>query len=334
MMTDDQQHPPEAAIALDGLTKRYGDRVAVDRLDLVVPAGTTAGLIGPNGAGKTTAMAMLLGLVRPSSGSGTVLGQPLDDPARYLPRVGAMIEAPAFYPGLTGHENLRLLAIAGGHDPGEAPALAERVGLAGRGDDRYRSYSLGMKQRLGIAAALLGDPDLLVLDEPTNGLDPSGIHEVRRLIGSLAAGHRTVLVSSHALGEVQAICDWLVVIDRGRRMFAGPVEDFVAGDDAAVAVVAVPEHAADVGRLLAALAARGIAAEPAGGVTGGGGTGGTAGPHDSPALVVRAAGTDARATAVAVNRAAAELGCTLVELRTETADLESRFLALVNGADR
>src|SRR5262245_31056362 len=161
------QRPP--AVITQGLTKRYGGRAAVDNLSLEVPAGVVAGFIGQNGAGKTTTMAMLLGLVTPSAGNATVLGTSLDDPASYLRRVGALIETPAFWPGLTGIENLRVAATLGGHDPARIPEVLDLVGLRGRGGDRFGQYSLGMKQRLGIAAALLGEPELLVLDEPTNG---------------------------------------------------------------------------------------------------------------------------------------------------------------------
>src|SRR5688572_12206541 len=151
--------PP--AVRLRGLTKRYGARVAVENLTIDVPSGVVAGFVGPNGAGKTTTMAMLLGLVKPSGGIGYVLGDPLEDPAAYLERVGALIEAPAFYPALTGAQNLAVLATAAGQDQSQIPGLLELVGLAARGDDRFRSYSFGMKQRLGIAAALLGNPSLL-----------------------------------------------------------------------------------------------------------------------------------------------------------------------------
>src|SRR5262245_14520449 len=207
------------ALVTDGLTKRYGRRVAVDNLSLEVPAGVVAGFIGPNGAGKTTTMAMLLGLVAPTAGSGTVLGSSLDDPAAYLGRVGALIETPAFWPGLTGIENLRVLARLGGHDERRIPEVLELVGLAGRAADRFGAYSLGMKQRLGIAAALLGDPELLVLDEPTNGLDPVGINEIRRFILELADGERTVLVSSHILSELEHVSDWLIVINDGSLLY-------------------------------------------------------------------------------------------------------------------
>src|SRR6478752_99479 len=199
-------------IRVEALTKRYGHRVAVDSLSFEVPRGVVAGFIGPNGAGKTTTLAMLLGLVAPSAGVGQVLGVDLGHPAGYLGRVGALIETPALYQGLTAVENLRVLTALGDHDRSRISIVLEQVGLADRAGDRFGTYSLGMKQRLGIAAALLGDPDLLILDEPTNGLDPVGIREIRTLIASLTSEQRTVLVSSHLLSEVEQICDHLVII--------------------------------------------------------------------------------------------------------------------------
>src|SRR3954453_22783586 len=168
---------PDTPLPVTGLWKRSAARTVVAVLDLELPLGVVAGFVGPNGAGKTTTMAMLLGLVRPTAGTGTVLGAPIEHPATYLPRVGALIESPAFYPALSGAENLRLFATVGGHDVAQIDELLDAVGLAGRGNDRYRSYSLGMKQRLGPPPPLLGDPDLLVLDEPANGLDPQGVRE-------------------------------------------------------------------------------------------------------------------------------------------------------------
>ena len=249
------KQPLPPAVSLRGLTKRYGDRAAVEDLTIDVPAGVVAGFVGPNGAGKTTTMAMLLGLVTPTEGTGSVLGAPLADPASYLGRVGALIEGPAFYPGLTGAQNLAVLATAGGHDPAEVPELLELVGLGERGDDRFRRYSFGMKQRLGIAGALLGDPSLLILDEPINGLDPAGVHEMRGLIGRLASGERTVLVSSHVLAELEQVCDWLIVIDGGRLIFQGPADELL--DRTGARLVVAPEHPADLDRLGGLLAAAG-----------------------------------------------------------------------------
>jgi ABC-type Na+ transport system ATPase subunit NatA len=194
-------------LEVEGLTKRYGRRTVVDHLSFELPAGVVAGFIGPNGAGKTTTMAMVLGLVRPNDGRGTVLGEPLGHPERYLGRVGALVEGPALWPSLTAVENLRLLARLGATDEARIPAVLDAVGLADRARERFADYSLGMKQRLGIAAALLGDPALIVLDEPANGLDPIGMSEMRDLLRRLAAEGRTILVSSHILSELEQVSD-------------------------------------------------------------------------------------------------------------------------------
>jgi ABC-2 type transport system ATP-binding protein len=302
----------EPAVAVRGLTKRYGDRTVVDGLDLDLPTGVVAGFVGPNGAGKTTTMAMLLGLVRPSAGSGNVLGEPIEHPAAYLPRVGAMIESPAFYPALTGTENLRMYATVGGHPVERIPALLDVVGLGDRGDDRYRTYSLGMKQRLGIAAALLGDPALLILDEPANGLDPQGVHEMRHLVGSLAHSGRTVLVSSHDLSELEQLCDWLVLIEAGRCRYQGPAADFLSDTGS---LTARPEHPWDVVALADALADAGLHASA----------------HTAD-VVVEEGDLRGDELAAAVNRTAQRAGIVLVELTRRRASLEDRYLALVNGA--
>ena len=187
------------AISVSELSKQYGDRSAVNKISFDVPAGSVCGFIGPNGSGKTTTIRMLLGLISPSQGSGEVLGESILHPARYLDRVGAMIEGPAFYPSLSGIENLKVLAHLGGFSTERIPKLLEIVDLEDRGASKFKTYSLGMKQRLGIAAALLPDPSLLILDEPTNGLDPAGIQEVRQLLRNLADQGMTVFVSSHLL---------------------------------------------------------------------------------------------------------------------------------------
>jgi ABC-2 type transport system ATP-binding protein len=243
------------AVRTHGLTKRYGHRTAVDRLDIEVPAGVVAGFVGPNGAGKTTTLRMLLGLIRPTAGQGQVFGLPISRPAGYLHRVGALIESPAFYPGLSGVGNLMVQATLGGLDTDPIPALLDRVGLAERGDDPYRTYSLGMKQRLGIAAALLGDPALLILDEPANGLDPAGIREMRELVRSLADHGPTLLISSHLLSEVQQVCDWLVVIKQGRRVFQGSLAELLATGEEALVLGC--EDPGDAPRLAEMLARRG-----------------------------------------------------------------------------
>jgi ABC-2 type transport system ATP-binding protein len=198
-----------------GLSRRFGERLAVDGLSLTVRRGEVYGFLGPNGAGKTTTLRMLLGLVRPTAGRARVLGHPPGSPAA-LAGVGALVEGPGFYPYLSGRDNLRVLARYAGLDDVAVGAALETVDLADRAGDRFRSYSLGMKQRLGVAAALLRRPDLLILDEPTNGLDPAGMADMRQLVRALAGQGHTVLLSSHLLGEVQEICDRIGVIAQGR----------------------------------------------------------------------------------------------------------------------
>ena len=215
------------AISVADLTKKYGERNALSHANFEVPLGTVCGFVGPNGSGKTTTIRMLLGLISPTGGTGTVLGEPIQHPERYLDRVGAMIEGPAFYPALSGSENLRVLATLGGFPQERVGQLLERVGLADRGQSKYKTYSLGMKQRLGIAAALLPNPQLLILDEPTNGLDPSGIQEIRDLLRSLAQEGTTVFVSSHLLSEIEAISDSLVMLREGEVIFAGKTKDLL-----------------------------------------------------------------------------------------------------------
>src|ERR1700743_1704726 len=215
----------QLAVSTKGLTKRFGDRTVVDRVDLAIPAGSVCGFVGPNGAGKTTTIRMLLGLIRPTAGSGSILGGRLTEPATYLRKVGALIEAPAFYPQLSGRDNLRALAPLGQLSLKTVPPALARAGLTDRAGDKYRSYSLGMKQRLGIAAAPLPDPELLILDQPTKGLDPAGIVEMRGLIRSFSDEGMTIFVSSHLLSEIEHICDHVVMIRSGRSVFQGSVAD-------------------------------------------------------------------------------------------------------------
>ncbi|HEX2699929.1 MAG TPA: ABC transporter ATP-binding protein [Acidimicrobiales bacterium] len=305
--------PP--ALSTRGLTKRYGSRTVVDHLDMELPSGVVAGFIGPNGAGKTTTMAMLLGLVRPSAGTAAVLGLSIAEPAAYLARVGALIERPAFYPSLSGDENLGVLATVGGHDGRRIPALLDTVGLRARGGDRFRSYSLGMKQRLGIAAALLGDPDLLILDEPANGLDPQGVREMRELVGRVADTGRTVLVSSHDLSELEQVCDWLVLIDAGRSLYQGPALELLDGAGGGLAVA--PQRPGDLSLLRDLLAAQGHRTRVEG----------------ARILVeVDRGGMDD--VAASANQAAFGAGIVLVELHPVRMTLEDRYLALVEAGAR
>ena len=220
----------DTVIQTDGLTKRYGRVLAVDELSLNVPRGRIFGLLGPNGSGKTTLMSMLLGLVRPTAGAFTLFGQSpvgggLD---RQLHRVGALIETPTFYPYLSGRNNLAYFqGISGRGKQQDLDSLLEQVGLGGRGGDKFQTYSLGMKQRLGLAYTLLGDPELLVLDEPTNGMDPAGMAEVRELIRGLANDNRTVILSSHLLNEVEQVCDSVAILSHGRVIAQGEVSELL-----------------------------------------------------------------------------------------------------------
>ncbi len=214
----------EIAVEARGLTKRYGDALAVDGVDLSVRRGEVYGFLGPNGAGKTTTLRMLLGLIRPTSGAASVLGHRPGD-ASALARTGSMIEGPAFYPYLSGRDNLAVVARYAGAGKAHLDQVLDRVDLGSRGGDKFGAYSLGMKQRLGVAAALLKEPDLVVLDEPTNGLDPAGMRDMRALIRRLGDEGRTVILSSHMLGEVQQVCDRVGVISSGRMLLESTVEE-------------------------------------------------------------------------------------------------------------
>lgn len=226
-----------AVVSTHNLTKRFGRVLAVDGLDLEVHQGEVYGLLGPNGAGKTTTLRMLVGLVRPTAGRAEVLGRPPAEPAALF-RIGALVEEPSFYPYLSGRDNLRVLARYGGVDPRRADALLGRVGLSARAQSKVKTYSLGMRQRLAVAAALLKDPELLVLDEPANGLDPHGVVEMRELIRSLRDEGRTVLLSSHLLAEVEQVCTRVGVIHRGRLVAQGRLEELRGA--ARLAAVAEP----------------------------------------------------------------------------------------------
>ncbi|MEI2785317.1 MAG: ATP-binding cassette domain-containing protein [Candidatus Nanopelagicales bacterium] len=216
------------SVTTQGLRRDFGHLRAVDDLDLDLPSGGVIALVGPNGSGKSTLIRMILGLIRPTSDEGHVLGTPLHDPSQYAADVGALIESPAFVPALSARKNLLSLSRLRGLPDTRVDEVLETVGLTGRDEEAVKRFSLGMKQRLGIAAALLPDPQLLILDEPTNGLDPAGIVEIRGLLRQLADEGRTVVVSSHLLSELEAISDYIVVIRFGEVMFSGPMSALLA----------------------------------------------------------------------------------------------------------
>jgi len=226
------------AVETRGLTKRFGTNVAVNGVDLRVPRGCAFGYLGPNGAGKTTLIRVLLGLTHADAGTMRLLGHEVPkhrDVA--LARVGAIVDEPRFHGHLSGRQNLRILAAA--REPAamaRVDSALERVGMAGRADDRVAKYSMGMRQRLGVAACLLGDPQLLILDEPMNGLDPAGMREMREMIVSLVAEGRTVVLSSHLLDEVERTCDAIAIVDQGKIIRQGPISALLAGSSLVVQV--------------------------------------------------------------------------------------------------
>jgi ABC-2 type transport system ATP-binding protein len=307
------------AIALRGLRKSYGSHLALDGLDLSVPSGVVYGFLGPNGAGKTTTMRLLTGLIHPDAGSMELLGRPFErGDRRRLFDVGALIETPSFYPYLSGRENLRSLAASGASVRRSRIAeLLELVGLAARAGDAVSTYSLGMKQRLGIASALLSDPTLLLLDEPANGLDPAGIVALRDTLKQLAGSGKTVFVSSHILGEVRELADVVGIISAGRLVREGPMQTLLQ-EGGAVRVRVMKAEVARARVVLAGLAGmEGVNAPPA---TGSDETDGPAWlsvqlPHER---------------AAEVNRALAEAGIYASGLETEST-LEALFLELTGG---
>lgn len=296
------------AIHMEGLTKEFGRLRAVDGLTVDVQTGGVVGLLGPNGAGKSTTIRMLLGLIRPTAGSATVLGKSIERPAAYIEEVGALIESPAFYPKLSGETNLGTLAALDGQSKNRIDEVLEIVGLRDRRGDRVAEYSSGMKQRLGIAAALLRDPSILILDEPANGLDPAGIVEMRELLRDLGSSGKTVFVSSHLLAEVQAMVDQVIIISNGRLVFDGALTGLLA--EAAHEVVVAPEEAQDLTELAEALSRAGYAATIDDGVVR------VAGATEAPARL---------------NRLAFDHGIALRELRVHDEDLEDIFLRMTDG---
>ena len=300
-------------IETSGLTKRFGHRIAVEDVELRVPRGSAFGYLGPNGAGKTTLIRMLLGLTNATSGTMRLLGRPVpterDDA---LARVGAIVEEPRFHSHLTGRENLTVIAAAR-----ESAALRRiegalaRVGLSDRADDRVKTYSLGMRQRLGIARSLLADPELLILDEPTNGLDPAGIHEFRDMIRSFVAEGRTVLLSSHLLDEVEKICDEVAIVDRGRVVLQGSITDLAADEKQTILVVA-----SDAERALEILAGHRAVESLASCVQG--------------IRVTLSADADGDAVAGDINRRLVLSGLAVQRLEPTRVSLEQRFLEITS----
>ncbi len=301
------------ALATRGLVKRFGSRSALAGLDLSVPTGVVYGFLGPNGAGKTTTMRVLTGLIRPDGGTVHLLGKPFTRGQRHtLFDVGALIESPAFYPYLSGRSNLRALASVGAPTPiRRVDEVLELVGLRDRSNDKVSRYSLGMKQRLGIAAALLSDPKLLLLDEPANGLDPAGIVAMRDTLRHLAGIGKTVFVSSHLLPEIQQMADVVGIINEGRLVREGPIQELLAGEGqvrARVDPAEVPAAVAATERLAGA---------------------GTVTPQTDPAgawITIRIAPNRASE----VNRALSSAGIYASGLEAGT-DLESLFLELTGG---
>jgi ABC-2 type transport system ATP-binding protein len=300
----DRTHSDSYVVEVDGLTKRFGARVAVDRVALRIPRGSAFGYLGPNGAGKTTLIRMLLGLTPPTAGSMRLLGLPMPEGrAAALARVGAIVEEPRFHGYLTGRENLSIVAAA--REPeahGRIDGALGRVGLAKRGDERVRTYSLGMRHRLGVARCLLADPELLILDEPMNGLDPAGMEDFRRMIRGLVDEGRTVVLSSHLLDEVEKTCDAIAIVDRGRVVVQGPIGELTGA--ASTVLVATSDDL----RAQALLA--GADVEP---VEGG--------------LRVRIADEGAIA---ALNRRLVEAGVDVHRLEPERVSLERRFLEITS----
>ena len=297
-------------IATTELTRRFGPVVALDRLTVELPAAGIIGLVGPNGSGKSTLIRILLGLIRPTTGGASVLGSSVRHPREYATRVGVLIESPAFIAALSARANLVSLARLRNLPLTRVDAVLAQVGLIGRDREPVKRFSLGMKQRLGIAAALLSDPELLILDEPTNGLDPAGIVEIRELLRELGRNGRTVIVSSHQLSEIEAVCDHLVVIRFGELIFSGPMAEVMTRTREHIDIAA--EHQAEMGRLEAALVADGWSVTPV----------------DD---VLRIAANATRAADL--NRAATAVGITLSRLVVAQDNLEEIFLEMTGRVD-
>ena len=293
-------------IEASGLSKRYGTTLAVDDLSFTVPPGQVTGFLGPNGAGKSTTMRLILGLDAPSSGSVTVSGRPYAALRRPLFEVGAMLEAKAFHGGRNARNHLLCLALSNGISPARVEQVLDLVGLRSAARKRAGGFSLGMGQRLGIAAALLGDPPVLMLDEPVNGLDPEGVVWIRNLLRSLAAEGRTVLLSSHLMSEMSLTADRLIVIGRGRLIAQTTIKDFLAGGPGNFVQVRSPQASA----LAALLEARGV----------------TVARQPGSALRITGATSDAVGELARVN------GLTLQELSEHETSLEDRYMELTSDS--
>ncbi len=310
-------------IDAQGLTKRFGARTAVDAVDLSVRPGVCFGFLGPNGAGKTTLIRLLLGLARADAGRVLIDGTDVaQDPPRALARVGAIVEEPRFHPHLTGVENLWVHAPLVGGREAEAriPMLIERVGLRGRGDEKVKGYSMGMRQRLGVARALLGDPQLLVLDEPTNGLDAEGMAEFRDLIRHMVENEgRTVFLSSHLLDEMQKLCDEVAIVEQGRIVTQTSVRDLLDGGAATRTLVLDCDDPVRAREILATDPIVGEIRE-------------TTGADGQPVLALTVAA--GREAAIAITRALVTGGVGVAELRVDAQSLERRYLDITRGAAR
>ncbi len=306
------------AVETHGLTKRFGDNIAVDGVELLVPRGCAFGYLGPNGAGKTTLIRVLLGLTHADAGTMSLLGHTVPQHRdRALARMGAIVDEPRFHSHLTGRQNLQILAAAReAAARGRIDPALERVGIAHRADDKVSKYSMGMRQRLGVAACLLGDPQLLILDEPMNGLDPAGMLDMREMIRSLVDEGRTVVLSSHLLDEVERTCDAVAIVDRGTVIRQGPIAQLLSGAAFELQIdCSTPERAQ---ALLASTPwAAGVAVGPDG------------------LRVDLAAGTE-RAVVAEVNRLLVEGGVAVYRLQEVHASLESWFLEVTTrlGEDR
>jgi ABC-2 type transport system ATP-binding protein len=306
-------NPSEWIVQTDGLTKRFGDRTVVDHVELRVPRGSAFGYLGPNGAGKTTLIRMLLGLIPATSGSISILGRPM--PAEKdlaLARVGAIVEEPRFHGFLTGRQNLEVIAaVRGRNSVQRIDASLERVGLSARQRDPVAKYSLGMRQRLGVAACLLGDPALLVLDEPMNGLDPGGMLEFREMIRSFVDEGRTVVLSSHMLDEVEKTCDSVAIVDQGRVVVQGSIAELTSSGAGTVSIGV--DHALRARDVLTGRRDVDLIAETADGL-----------------LVTVRPIRPAAQIAADLNRSLVEAGFAVHRIEAERASLESRFLEVTS----